>query len=207
MPDLAHWSVFLTATLILLVIPGPSVIYVLTQAMDHGRRGALLASLGLASGDFAQAVLTALGLSALLASSAVWFQAVKYGGAAYLVFLGIRRLRRSEDLQVSRGNAHIRNTPASSLIAQAFFALNPKTALFFVALFPQVIDIEETNAGAQMLLFGTVFTVVGFVTNFVYGSVGGRMAARLTTSRQFRLSARYATAATLIGLGLVAAVS
>jgi threonine/homoserine/homoserine lactone efflux protein len=206
MPDLAHWAIFLTATVVLLLIPGPSVIYVLTQAMDHGSRGALLASIGLALGDLVQALVTVVGLSALLASSVVTFQILRYAGAAYLVFLGVRRLATNDKTVTDSGVAR-QDPEASSVIAQAFFALNPKTALFFVALFPQLIVPGEGPAWVQMLLFGCAFAVLGFATNALYGCIGGRIAAGLTRSERVRSSARYATAGMLIALGLIAAVT
>jgi threonine/homoserine/homoserine lactone efflux protein len=206
MPAFSHWAIFLTATLVLLLIPGPSVIYVLTQAMDHGSRGAVLASIGLALGDLVQALVTVVGLSALLASSVVTFQVLKYAGAAYLVFLGVRRLAMN-DKALSHSSVVRQNPGAWSVIAQAFFALNPKTALFFVALFPQLIVPGEGPAWGHMLLFGCAFAVLGFGTNALYGCIGGRIAAGLTRSERFRASARYATAGMLIALGLIAAVT
>jgi threonine/homoserine/homoserine lactone efflux protein len=207
MPDLAHWTVFLTATVVLLLIPGPSVIYVLTQAMDHGYRGAVLASIGLALGDLVQVFVTVVGLSALLASSVVTFQILKYAGAAYLIFLGVRRFAVNDRVSTESGVIHHNPKNASSLIAQAFFALNPKTALFFVALFPQLIVHGEVPAWIQMLAFGCAFSTLGFATNTLYGCIGGRLAAGLTRSERVRSSARYATAGTLIALGLMAAVT
>jgi threonine/homoserine/homoserine lactone efflux protein len=207
MPDLTHWAMFLTATFVLLLVPGPSVIYVLTQAMDHGYRGAVLASIGLALGDLVQALVTVVGLSALLASSMVTFHVLKYAGAAYLVFLGVRRFAMNDKVFIDASVVHQDPKKASSLIAQAFFALNPKTALFFVALFPQLIVSGEAPAWIQMLLFGCAFSVLGFVTNALYGCIGGRLAAGLTRNERVRSSARYATAGMLIALGLVAAVT
>jgi threonine/homoserine/homoserine lactone efflux protein len=207
MPDLAHWSVFLAATLVLLLVPGPSVIYVLTQAIDHGYRGAVLASVGLALGDLLQVVVTVVGLSALLASSIVSFHALKYAGACYLIFLGVRRLARRDKVFAESGVVHRKHRKASSLVTQAFFALNPKTALFFFALFPQVINQSDGPVWFQMLLFGSVFSALGFTTNALYGCIGGRLAAGLTRNGRVRSSARYATAGTLIALGLIAAVT
>jgi threonine/homoserine/homoserine lactone efflux protein len=207
MPDFAHWAIFLTATFVLLLVPGPSVIYVLTQAMDHGSRGAVLTSIGLALGDLVQAVVTVMGLSALLASSTVTFHVLQYAGAAYLVFLGVRRFRMNDKVFTDSSVIHQDPIRASSLIAQAFFALNPKTALFFVALFPQLIVPGEAPAWIQMLLFGCVFSVLGFATNAMYGCIGGSLAAGLTRNTRVRSSARYATAGMLIALGLIAAVS
>jgi threonine/homoserine/homoserine lactone efflux protein len=206
MPDLAHWAIFLTATLVLLLIPGPSVIYVLTQAMDHGSRGAVLASIGLAFGDLVQALVTVVGLSALLASSVATFQVLKYAGAAYLVFLGVRRLVMNDKAFTDSGVVP-QDPGASSVIAQAFFALNPKTALFFVALLPQLIVPGEGPAWVQMLAFGCAFAVLGFATNALYGCIGGRIAGGLTRSTRVRSWARYATAGMLIALGLIAAVT
>src|SRR5437867_2490694 len=150
-PDLAHWSVFLAAMAVLLAIPGPSVIYVLTQAVDHGYRGALFASIGLAAGDLLQAIATALGLAAVLASSPVTFHAVRYGGAGYLIALGIRRFCTTD--RPAAEEPHHRHDDGArpfSLMARAFFALNPKTTLFFLALFPQVVDMRSGAAWLQM---------------------------------------------------------
>ena len=206
MPDFAHWAIFLTATLVLLLVPGPSVIYVLTQAMDHGSRGAVLAAIGLALGDLVQALVTVVGLSALLASSVLTFQVLKYAGAAYLVFLGMRRFAMNDRVLTDSGVVH-QDPRATSLIGQAFLALNPKTALFFVALFPQLIVPGEGPAWMQMLLFGCAFAVLGCATNALYGCIGGRIAAGLTRSERVSSSAKYAAAGMLIALGVIAAVT
>jgi threonine/homoserine/homoserine lactone efflux protein len=207
MPDLAHWTIFLTATFVLLLVPGPSVIYVLTQAMDHGYRGAVLASIGLALGDLVQVLVTVVGLAALLASSIVTFHVLKYAGAAYLIFLGVRRFAMKDTVFTDPSVIDHNDKMASSLIGLAFFALNPKSALFFFALFPQLIVPSEAPAWIQMLLFGCAFSVLGFATNALYGCIGGRLAAGLTRNQRVRSSARYATAGTLIALGLIAAVT
>jgi threonine/homoserine/homoserine lactone efflux protein len=207
MPDFAHWTVFVAAMAVLLAIPGPSVIYVLTQAVDHGYRGALFASLGLAAGDFLQAIAAALGLSAAFASSPLVFHAARWLGAGYLIFLGIRRLYVTD----SPGGGEPRdrspdNASARSLIARAFLAMNPKTTLFFLALFPQVVDLRTGAAWVQMSIFGVTFTVIGLMTNFLYGCAGRRLVAHFIGTSRGRSAARYATAGTLIGRGLVAAV-
>jgi threonine/homoserine/homoserine lactone efflux protein len=208
MPDFAHWSVFIAAMAVLLAVPGPSVLYVLTQSVDHGYRGAYFASLGLAAGDLLQAIATAFGLSAVLGSSPLAFHAAKWLGAAYLFFLGIRRLRTPDSL--TSGESHVRTADrasAYSLTARAFLALNPKTTLFFLALFPQVVDPRAGAAWVQMTIFGITFGVIGFLSNFLYGCVGGRFVSNVTATRRGRAAARYATAGTLIGLGVVAALA
>src|SRR6266567_7012569 len=125
MPDLVHWSTFFTATIILLLIPGPSVMYVLARGLEHGYRGVVLSSLGLALGDLLQVLCTVAGLSALLASSVRFFGIVKYAGAAYLIVLGLRRLFSNSPISPNAVVAEPPRDQASSrsLIAQAFFAL------------------------------------------------------------------------------------
>jgi threonine/homoserine/homoserine lactone efflux protein len=204
-PDSAQWTLFLTATLVLLAVPGPSVIYVVTQAVEHGSRGALLASVGLALGDLLQALLTAAGLAALLASSAASFHIVKYAGAAYLVFLGIRRSLTTDKVAVPSCTSDGPRGQTFPLVAQAFLALNPKTTLFFFALFPQIVDATSPAAWVEMLVFGCVFTLIGFVTNFLFGSIGGKIVSRFVADGRFRSSTKYLTATTLVVLGLIAA--
>ena len=152
MPDLAHWSVFLAATIVLLLIPGPTVMYVIGRGIDQGYRGALFSAIGLALGDMLQVLWTAAGLGALLASSVLLFTVIKYAGAAYLIFLGIRRLleKNASPALTSRGDQPIEShTSSRSFILQGFLALNPKTTLFFLALFPQFVAANAGPACAQ----------------------------------------------------------
>jgi threonine/homoserine/homoserine lactone efflux protein len=123
------------------------------------------------------------------------------------VFLGVRRFLENEGHTADAIGKSSPHNRASSLIARAFLALNPKTALFFFALFPQVVDLHAGPGSLQMLLFGAAFTVLGLVTNSIYGCLGRRLASRLAANESFRSPAKYAAAGTLIGLGLFAAVS
>src|SRR5438270_7888145 len=123
MPDLAHWSVFLAATIVLLLIPGPTVIYVIGRGIDQGYRGALFSAIGLALGDMLQVLWTAAGLGALLASSVLLFTLVKYAGAAYLIFLGIQRLleKNASPLSSAAGDqTHSNPNSSRSFILQGF---------------------------------------------------------------------------------------
>jgi len=207
MPDLAHWTGFLAAMTVLLAIPGPSVIYVITQAVDDGYRGALFASLGLAAGDLLQAIASTLGLSAIFASSPLAFHAAKGLGAAYLIVLGIRRVFAADSPAIGQPrDGYHRGAPACTLIARAFFALNPKTTLFFLALFPQVVDQRAGAVWVQMSIFSVTFVVIGFLTNFLYGCAGRRLLSNMMSTSRGRSAARYATAGTLIGLGVLVAI-
>jgi len=206
MPDFAHCSLFLGATVVLLLIPGPSVIYVLTQGIYHGYRGAVLSSAGLALGDLLQVLCTAAGISVLMGSSSTLFFALKYAGAAYLIMLGLLRLFGKDTCKSDPTGDEAPKTSSRSLVMRAFFALNPKTGLFFLALFPQFIDQNAGPAWFQILLFGCAFVSLGFLTNFIYGAMAGKVSRLFTHSDRFRNSARYASAVTLIGLGLLAAI-
>jgi threonine/homoserine/homoserine lactone efflux protein len=211
MPDLAHWSVFFAATIVLLLIPGPSVMYVVARGIDQGYRAAVFSSLGLCLGDLLQVVCAAVGLSALLASSVVFFAIAKDAGGAYLIFLGVRRLleKNALVLPTSAGGEYTSpRIPSRSLIIQGFLALNPKTALFFVALFPQFVTPNAGPAWLQILFFGWVFVTVGFITNSLYGCLGGKLLGSLARrSNRFQNAARFLSGGTLIALGIAAATA
>lgn len=208
MPDLVDWSTFFTAMIVLLLIPGPSVMYVVTRGIEHGYRGVVLSSVGLALGDLLQVLCTVAGLSTLLASSVVLFGIVKYVGAAYLVFLGLRRLlakNRPSPANFATAEHPADPTSSRSLMAQAFFALNPKTAIFFLALFPQFVAENAGPAWLQILLFGCTFVVLGFLTNSTYGCLGGTLSSIAKHSNRFYTASRYISSVALIGMGIAAA--
>jgi threonine/homoserine/homoserine lactone efflux protein len=212
MPDLTHWTLFLTATVILLVIPGPSVLFVVARGIDQGFRAALYSSVGLALGDLFQVLCAAAGLSALLASSVALFQIVKFAGAAYLVFLGVRRiLDRSADEfpDPAADQDSARRAAAPGLVGQGFTvnALNPKTALFFLALLPQFVAPDAGPAWLQILSFGAAFVVLGFMTNSLYGRLGERLGALARRSTRFQKATRYVGGGALVALGVAAALA
>lgn len=210
MPNLAHWSVFLTATIILLLIPGHSVIYVVSRALEAGYRGAVFSSLGLALGDLLQVLCTVVGISALLASSPALFTIVKYAGAGYLIFLGLHRLLRRNRLSLPDSVGHpqgIRPISSRQLVLQGFFALNPKTALFFLALFPQFVAEDAGPPWLQILLFGCAFVGLGFLTNSAFGCVGGKFSSLAKRSPRFQVALGYGSGVVLVAMGVAAALA
>lgn len=206
MPDLLHWGTFFTASIILLLIPGPSVMYVFARGIEHGYRGVVLSSIGLALGDLLQVLCTVLGLSALLASSALMFSVIKYVGAAYLITLGVQRLVVTSESLAKTSVASKQDRPRS-LIVQALFAINPKTAIFFLALFPQFVAENAGPPWFQILLFGCVFVLLGFVTNSIYGFLGGTLGAVAKENHRFQIITRYTSGIALIGMGIAAALA
>lgn len=207
MPDLAHWSFFLGAAFILLITPGPSIMYVLARGIAQGWRAAVLSSVGLALGDLLQVIATAVGLSALLSSAPKLFAALKLAGALYLVCLGVATLlgKSGRVMGSTAGPGGRQVSSSRSLIVQGFLALNPKTALFFLAFLPQFIADNAGPLRLQILLFGAVFVLLGFVTNSLFGCLGGRLAALAGHGERFRTATRYAGGGVLIALGIAAA--
>jgi threonine/homoserine/homoserine lactone efflux protein len=210
MPDLPRWTVFLTATIILLLIPGPSVLFVVARGIDQGFRAALYSAAGLALGDLFQVLCAAVGLTTLLASSIALFTTVKFAGAAYLIFLGVQRILEKTAPALPDASAHQpfrgERSPRS-LIVQGLSvnALNPKTALFFLALLPQFVTANRGPAWLQILALGCAFVALGFVTNTIYGRMAGKLGSFARRSARFRTATRYVGGGTLVALGVAAA--
>jgi threonine/homoserine/homoserine lactone efflux protein len=206
MPDPSRLALFVGAALLLLVVPGPSVLYIVTQSVSHGRRAGMASVAGITTGTLVHIAAATIGLSALLASSALAFDVVKYLGAAYLIVVGIRRLAGLE-----RGDQG-RVTPSrslGSLYRQGIVVnvLNPKTALFFLAFLPQFVDSTRGAVWAQILLLGLLFAALGFVSDGVWALVAGTLGERLRSSRRFPQVQRYVSGSVFVGLGAVAAFS
>jgi len=206
-PDLAHWTIFLGAAFVLLITPGPSIMYVMARAIAQGLHAAVLSAVGLALGDLLQVVATAVGLSALLASAPAVFSVLKFAGAAYLVALGALTLigKSARAARSVEGNHRRQNHAKPSLILQGFLALNPKTALFFLAFLPQFVDRRAGSAGAQIFTFGIAFVALGFVTNSLFGCLAAKLVTVARSSNTFQAITRIASGIILIALGIAGA--
>jgi threonine/homoserine/homoserine lactone efflux protein len=208
MPDLLHWSAFFSASILLLLIPGPSVMFVVSRGIEYGYRGVVFSSIGLALGDLAQVLGTVMGISALLAASTTAFITVKYAGAVYLIALGFHRLA---DKRVAfSGQVQASDSPGNkrtrTLVTQAFFAINPKTAVFFLALFPQFVVKNAGPPWLQVLLLGSAFVLLGMATNSMYGFLGGALSEIGKQNPRFLAATQYIGGIVLIGMGIAAAL-
>lgn len=206
MPDPSRLAFFVGASLLLLVVPGPAVLYIVTQSVSHGRRAGIVAVAGITTGTLVHIAAATVGLSALLASSAVAFDAVKYLGAAYLVVMGIRRLAGLEpDLELqARPSRSLGRLYRQGIVVNT---LNPKTALFFLAFLPQFVDPEAGAAWAQILLLGILFACLGFLSDGTWALVAGTLGERLRRSARFPRIQRYVSGSVFVGLGAAAALS
>jgi threonine/homoserine/homoserine lactone efflux protein len=206
-PDVAHWTIFLSAAFVLLITPGPSIMYVMARAIAQGPHAAILSAVGLALGDLLQVVATAIGVSALLASASAIFSMLKFAGAVYLVVLGTLTLvgKGARAASPIEGNLRPQQPAKRSLILQGFLALNPKTALFFLAFLPQFVDRRAGSTSAQILTFGLAFVVLGFLTNSLFGCLAGKLGDVARSNNAFQAITRFASGIILIALGVVAA--
>jgi threonine/homoserine/homoserine lactone efflux protein len=197
---------FLLAALVLLLIPGPAVIYIVTRSVAQGRRAGLASVLGIELATLCHSVAAAFGLSAILLASSLAFDVVKYVGAAYLVYLGVRTL-------FSRtGPAELEKAPPPSLsrmFRRGFLVnlLNPKTALFFYAFLPQFVDPRRGSPILQILLLGLSFAALATITDSSYALVSSGVGRFIMRRRGFQKVQRYVTGGIYISLGVAAAVS
>ncbi len=206
MPELSTLVVFLFAALALLLVPGPAVLYIVARGIHQGRRAALVSAWAVGLGNFVHATAAAVGLSALLMSSALVFSVVKYLGAAYLIFLGIRTL-------VARGDGATLAVPPPRSLWQVFrqglivSVLNPKTALFFVAFLPQFVDPDRGSATGQVLLLGVLFVALGIGTDSGYAVVSGTLGGWLRRSAAFHRRQRRFSGGVYLALGATTALA
>jgi len=200
-PDSQSLMLFAAAAIALLVIPGPAVLYIVAQSAEHGRLAGLVSVAGVHLGTLVHVAAAAVGLSALIVSSAVAFSVVKYAGAAYLVYVGIRRLLTREPAELLPS----RDQPLSGLFAQGVVVnvLNPKTALFFLAFLPQFVDPGRT-VWTQVVVLGVTFVLLGFVSDGLYAVTAGTLARWLRARRRLL---RYASGSVFVGLGVSAALA
>ena len=198
-------GLFAIAALALLVIPGPSVLYVVTRSIEQGRRAGLVSVLGLHTGTLVHIAAAATGLSALLLASATLFDLVKLAGAAYLIFLGISRLvKRAAPTERQVARASLGRVYGQGFVVNL---LNPKTALFFVAFFPQFVASGRGPVAAQILVLGAVFVALGLVSDSTYALVAGTIGGRLRARAKARGPRRQWSGLVLIGLGVFAATT
>ncbi len=206
-PDPATLAVFCGAALALLVVPGPAVLYIVASSIDGGRRAGAASMFGIQAGALVHVFAAALGLSGLLAASALAFDTVKYLGAAYLVAIGLWTLLRGgspTDPDEARPPTRYRRRFAQGVVVQI---LNPKTALFFLAFLPQFVDQSAGRVGLQMLFLGLVFVALAIVSDGTWVLVAGTASERLRGHAGFLRAQRYVSGTVFVGLGVATALS
>lgn len=205
MPTLPTLALFFLAAFGLLIVPGPAVLYVVTRSVEQGKRAGFASVAGVELASLVHTAAAALGLSALLLTSALAFSVVKYLGAAYLIFLGLRTLltrEKKSQVQIPAPKSF------SQLFAQGFLVnlLNPKTALFFYAFLPQFVDPSRGAAVEQVFFFGVLFVLLASCTDGLYALLGSTVGALLRKHASLRRVQRYVTGSIYLVLGITTAI-
>ncbi|MBV8562043.1 MAG: LysE family translocator, partial [Actinobacteria bacterium] len=178
MPSLSTYALFLATGMALLAIPGPAVLYVVTRSIEMGRSGGIASVAGITTGTIVHVTLATVGLSSLILASTIAFDAVRYVGAAYLIFLGVRRLltRHDEEVEQEAVPRTRRRAYTQGVIVNL---TNPKTIVFIFAFIPQFVDPHARHVWLQVLIFGLSFACLGFLSDSCYAFAAGSIADRL----------------------------
>jgi threonine/homoserine/homoserine lactone efflux protein len=194
--------VFIAASIALLVIPGPAVLFIVARSGGQGKRAGLVSVLGIHTASIVHVLAAVAGLSAIVVASSIAFSAVKIVGGFYLIYLGVKSMRAARHASVvSAPKVRLEK----QLFAEAFVIslLNPKVALFFLAFLPQFVDRDHGAIWSQTLVLGVIYIVLGLCSDTLYALIGARIGTRLS-GRAARLRAsRYAEGGILLGLGVL----
>lgn len=196
----SRFLIFLSAAILLAMAPGPGMLYVLARTLGGGRREGLLSALGTFFGGMVHVFAAAAGISIILAESALAFATVKYLGAGYLCFLGIRMIldaRRDEGISLAKLR-RVRNPFWQGVVTEV---LNPKTALFFLSLIPQFVNRGHGHVFLQFVLLGTLSVTLNTSADIVVTLLAGPLGQRIRGSARFRSRQRTLTGTVMIGLG------
>ena len=201
-----RFFLFLTAAGLLAVAPGPGMLYVLARSLAGGKREGVLSALGTFAGGMVHVVAAALGVSIILAKSAVAFATVKYIGAAYLCFLGVRMIidARRDNTEIPQAIKPARNPLWQGVATEV---LNPKTALFFLSFIPQFVNRTSGHVFLQFVTLGTISVVLNTTADLIVIALAGPLGEKIRSSPTFRRRQRTTTGAIMIGLGTYLATS
>lgn len=206
LPDSSALALFMVATIMLNLTPGPDMLYVIANSVGGGRRAGVSAALGIGGGTIVHTCAAAIGLSALLMSSASLYDAVRYAGAAYLIYLGVRSFASRS---AEAGAAGRRQTSPWAAFRQgvATNVLNPKVAIFFLAFLPQFVDPSRGSAGWQFILLGTMFNISGTTVNVVVALISGRVGESLRSRPAVARVQQWFTGSVFMALGARLAIA
>ena len=205
MPTFESLAAFGIASLALLVIPGPAVLYIINRSVADGRNVALAAVAGLEIGNFMHVIAATVGLSAVIATSAAAFSVVKWIGAGYLIYIGIRTLA-TKPQAVNQLNDPMsrRRAFTQGIVVNTF---NPKVALFFLSFLPQFIDADRGSAALQSLVLGSTFVVLGCISDSLFAILASALRGTLLRGKSLPFVQRYVAGSVFIALGAIASTT
>jgi threonine/homoserine/homoserine lactone efflux protein len=205
-PHAATLAAFAATALVLLLIPGPAVLYIVSQSIEHGRRAGITATFGVHAGTLVHITAAAAGLSAILLSSSLAFGAVRIVGAAYLFYLGLRTILARTDQGGAAPAARERRLGRIFRQGVLVNVTNPKTALFFFAFLPQFVDANGAAVPEQIVVLGLTFALLGLVTDSAWALLAGTAAEWVRGRSAVRSAQRWVTGCVFIGLGVATAL-
>jgi len=200
MPEKTAFFTFLFAAFMLNIAPGPDMLYVIGRSVGQGRKAGIVSSLGVFVGCWVHILAAAVGIAALLRSSPVAFNVVRYAGAVYLIYLGVRMIAQRANFS----SQQLRPESMVSIFRQGAITnvLNPKVAIFFLAFLPQFVDARRGSVALQILVLGLIFNVGGTLVNLAVAYAGGTLGELLRRNQQFARLQRWFTGLVFVGLGL-----
>jgi threonine/homoserine/homoserine lactone efflux protein len=199
MPEKTAFLTFLVAALALNFAPGPDMLYVIGRSVGQGRKAGVVSALGIFAGCWVHILAAAVGIAALLRSSPMAFNIVRYLGAAYLLYLGAKMIIQRSRLETQQ----LPSGSLSNIFRQGVITnvLNPKVALFFLAFLPQFVDARRGSVALQILFLGVVFNLGGTLVNLGVAYAGGTLGDLLRRSPRFAVVQKWFTGMVFIGLG------
>ena len=207
MPDIVILIGFISASLVILLSPGPGVVYVTARSLSQGRKAGLISALGLSAGAFVHVLAAIVGLSSILLASATAFTVVKFAGAAYLIYLGLRMIfsRQQETAEAAPPEP----APLSRLFADGVIVsiLNPKIAIFFLAFLPQFIDPSGANPAVQILVLGAVYCTLSVITDGGYALLAANLREWAGERLRLKKASRMLNGGVFVALGIQTALA
>jgi len=205
MPDLSSITLFIAAASVLLIVPGPAVIYIVNRSLDQGKLAGIISVLGIGTGTLIHITAAVLGISAILASSVVAFNILKYAGALYLIYLGIQKFLSKDEPLFDNRYTKIK---FSKIFYQGVIVnlLNPKTALFFFAFLPQFVNPKE-NVTLQILILGFLLILMGLISDGMYALLAGYLGSWIKKRIQLLRAQKYVSGTIYFALGITAVFS
>lgn len=202
LPSPENILLFITAATILIVVPGPALLYIMMKSMEQGHKAGLVSALGVGVGAMVHVLAAAIGMSALLVASATAFSILKYGGAVYLIYLGVKKLL---DKSTPISTVQTEKKPLNKIFYEGIVVntLSPKSAIFFFAFLPQFINTDKGGTTSQILFLGLVFLVIAFISDMTYVMLSGKLVKYFKNSSKFSSIQKYVSGSIYIVLGLL----
>ena len=203
LPEPGNIMLFLAVATLLIVIPGPAVLYITAKSIEQGYKAGIISVLGIGAGGLIHVLFAAIGVSAILVTSAAGFSMVKYLGALYLIYLGIRRMLDKNPFLQKQSTGQRKQLSKIFYEGVVVNALNPKTAIFFFAFLPQFVNLEKGGVTSQIIFLGMLFIVTAILSDMLYVLISGRLGIWIKNNPYYQRVHKYGIGAIYIFLGLL----